>query len=391
MADDETHSLEVNLIEAIADIPADAWDACAGGANPFVSHTFLSALEDSATLGAENGWLVRHVVVRGPMGDIVACTPMYAKSHSYGEYVFDWAWADAFERAGGRYYPKLLCAVPFTPVTGPRLLVHPNAPEGTKSLLIDAMVDIARRMAVSSLHVTFPDKNDWTALGNKNFIPRVGRQYHWSNPGYADFDSFLNALSSRKRKQIRKERRAALGPEQEIEIVHLSGSDIREEHWDAVYRFYMDTGARKWGRPYLNRTFFSLLGERMADRVLLIMARRGGRWIAGALNLIGSDGLYGRYWGAVEHVPCLHFEICYYQAIEYAITHGLKTVEAGAQGEHKITRGYLPVETYSAHWVRNDGFRDALERAIEAERDAVAEEIDELADFSPFRAPSAPE
>ncbi|TCS61256.1 GNAT family N-acetyltransferase [Varunaivibrio sulfuroxidans] len=382
--------MEISLLEAIGDISADAWDICAGGVNPFVSHAFLSALEDSATLGAQNGWLVRHVVAHAPSGRLVACAPMYVKSHSYGEYVFDWAWADAYERAGGRYYPKLLCAAPFTPVAGPRLLVHPDAPEGTKALLIDAMVDIARRMAVSSLHVTFPDKNDWAALGSKNFIPRIGRQYHWSNPGYADFDAFLAALSSRKRKQIRKERRTALGPEREIEVVRLNGADIHEEHWDALYRFYMDTGARKWGRPYLNRTFFSLLGERMADRVLLIMARRGGRWIAGALNLIGSDGLYGRYWGAVEHVPCLHFEICYYQAIEYAITHRLKTVEAGAQGEHKIARGYLPVETYSAHWVRDDGFRDALERAIEAERDAVAEEIDELADFSPFRAPSTP-
>jgi predicted N-acyltransferase len=306
------------------------------------------------------------------------------KSHSQGEYVFDHGWADAYERAGGTYYPKLQVAVPFTPVPGPRLLVRPGPGRDEREHLLAAgAVELARRMGLSSLHVTFLDERPWRRLGDMDFLLRTGQQFHWRNQGFASFDDFLASLSSRKRKAIRKERATALAGGIEIEL--LAGRDIREAHWDAFFAFYMDTGGRKWGRPYLNRRFFSLLGQAMAERCLLVMARRGSRYVAGALNLVGGDCLYGRYWGAIEHHPCLHFEVCYYQAIEYAIVHRLARVEAGAQGEHKLARGYLPVTTYSAHWIADPALRRAVARYLEVERHAIAESCAELAEAAPYR------
>ncbi len=371
-------------VPALAELDADQWDACAGDANPFVSYAFLSALEDAGCVGAKTGWQPYHVASEDAQGRLAACAPLYAKSHSQGEYVFDHGWADAYERAGGRYYPKLLCAAPFSPVTGPRLLVRPGADaDARRDELISALLAAAQQLKVSSLHINFPTEAEWRALGERGLLLRTGEQFHWFNRGYGSFDDFLADLSSRKRKMIRKEREAARAEGVEIRI--LSGPEVREEHWDAFFRFYMDTGGRKWGRPYLNRRFFSLLGERMADRIALVMCRRDGRWIAGALNLSGSDTLYGRYWGCVEEVPVLHFEACYYQAIEHAIAHGLAKVEAGAQGPHKIARGYLPCPIYSAHWIRDAGFRAAIENYLKRERREVEHELEHLAEFAPFR------
>jgi uncharacterized protein len=375
--------LAARAVSRMADLPAAQWDACAGGDNPFVSHAFLSAVEDAGSASARTGWQPYHIVVEDEAG-VAACAPMYAKSHSQGEYVFDHGWADAFERAGGRYYPKLLVAVPFTPVTGPRLLARPGpGAAARRESLVGALIGAARQLEVSSLHVNFPLEEEWRALGELGLLLRTGEQFHWFNRGYRSFDDFLGDLSSRKRKMIRKEREAARGAGVEIRI--LSGREIAEEHWDAFFRFYMDTGGRKWGRPYLNRRFFSLLGERMPERIALVMCRRGGRWIAGALNLQGRDALYGRYWGCVEDVPFLHFEACYYQAIEHAIAQGLARVEAGAQGPHKIARGYLPCPIYSAHWIRDGGFRAAVENYLKRERREVAHELEQLAEFAPFR------
>ena len=384
---DREHAV-LRVVPAIADIDADAWDACANpdaaGFDPFVAHRFLAALESAGVVGARTGWLPSHLVLHGEAGEIAAATPCYVKSHSQGEYVFDHGWADAYERAGGTYYPKLQVAVPFTPVPGPRLLVRPGpGQEEREGLLAAGAVELARRMEVSSLHVTFLGERPWRRLGDMGFLLRTGQQFHWQNRGFASFEDFVASLASRKRKTIRKERATALAGGIGIELV--TGGDIREAHWDAFFAFYMDTGGRKWGRPYLNRRFFSLLGEAMADRCLLVMARRGGRYIAGALNLIGGDCLYGRCWGAIEHHPCLHFEVCYYQAIDYAIARRLARVEAGAQGEHKLARGYLPVTTYSAHWIRDPALRRAVERYLEVERRAVAESCAELAEAGPFR------
>jgi predicted N-acyltransferase len=371
-------------VAAIAELDGAEWDACAGAANPFVSYAFLSALEDAGCAATKTGWQPYHVAIDGADGRLDACAPLYAKSHSQGEYVFDHGWADAYERAGGRYYPKLLSAVPFSPVTGPRLLVRPGPEaEGRRDALIAALIAAAQQLKVSSLHVNFPTEEEWRALGARGLLLRTGEQFHWFNRGYGSFDDFLADLSSRKRKMIRKEREAARAGGVEIRI--LSGSEIRDEHWDAFFRFYMDTGGRKWGRPYLNRRFFSLLGERMAERIALVMCRRDGRWIAGALNLSGADTLYGRYWGCVEDVPFLHFEACYYQAIEHAIAHGLAKVEAGAQGPHKLARGYLPCPIYSAHWIRDPGFRAAIENYLKHERREVEHELEQLAEFAPFR------
>lgn len=373
---------------SIGDIAPAAWDACANPDprtfNPFLAHAFLHALEEAGTVGDEHtGWLPHHVTIETD-GAVEACMPCYAKLHSAGEYVFDYAWAEAYARAGGRYYPKLQAAVPFTPVPGRRLLVKPGANEETRERLLAASaVEIARRAGVSSLNLTFLTGEEWTALGEDGFLQRTDQQFHWHNEGYDSFDDFLARLASRKRKAVRKERKEALGGG--IVIEHVTGSDIREAHWDAFYDFYLETGSRKWGRPYLNRAFFSLLGAEMADRCLLVMARRDGRYIAGALNLIGGDCLYGRYWGAIEHHACLHFEICYYQAIDYAIAHKLARVEAGAQGEHKLARGYVPVTTYSAHWIRDPALRRAVARYLEDERRAVAETAQVLADFAPYR------
>ena len=377
------------VVSRIADIDAAAWDACANADpsrfDPFVSHAFLHALEEAGTVGErQTGWLPHHITVEDASGTLAGCMPCYVKLHSSGEYVFDHAWADAYARAGGRYYPKLQAAVPFSPVPGRRLLVAPGPGiEDRRRLLGAAAVTVAERIGVSSLHVTFMEEEEWPSLEAQRFLLRTDQQFHWHNEGYETFEDFLGKLASRKRKTVRKERAEALSGGLTIE--RLTGSELTEEHWDAFFAFYMETGSRKWGHPYLNRRFFSLLSETMRDRCLLIMARRGHRYVAGALNLIGGDCLYGRYWGAVEHHPCLHFEVCYYQAIEYAIAHGLKRVEAGAQGEHKLARGYLPVTTYSAHWIGDPALRRAIARYLKEERSAVAATGAALRDYAPYR------
>jgi predicted N-acyltransferase len=368
---------------AIKEISAEAWDACAGDINPTVSHAFLNLLEESGSATARAGWAPQHLAFGGADGRLLGAVPMYLKSHSYGEYVFDWGWADAYERSGGRYYPKLLCAVPFTPVPGPRLLVAPGAPTATRGHLIAGMVELARQRKLSSLHVNFPDTGDFEAFGEAGFLPRIGQQFHWANDGYRDFDDYLAALNSRKRKAVKKERREALAGG--IEIDMLTGSDLTERVWDAFYRLYLGTTDRKWGSSYLTRKFFSLLGERMPDKVVLFMARRGSDYIAGAFNILGRDTIYGRNWGAHREYRFLHFECCYYQAIEFGIQRGLQRVEAGAQGTHKLQRGYLPVPTYSAHWIPDPNFRRAVAAFLARERDMVEQKIEHLAEFSPFR------
>ncbi len=381
---DGGEQVTVKVVQRLAEVPAGDWDACAGADNPFLAHAFLEALEASGSATAETGWLPQHLVIEDERGRLLGAVPLYLKSHSYGEYVFDWGWASAYERAGGSYYPKLQCSVTFTPVTGPRLLLRPEAGAAVADALIAAMLELARRHKVSSLHVTFPTRGEWQRLGAEGFLQRVGQQFHWQNAGYASFDDFLAALNSRKRKQIRRERRAAL--QGGIEIETLTGSAIRGEHWDAFFRFYRSTSDRKWGEAYLTRGFFDLIGARMAERVVLILARKGGRYVAGALNLVGVDTLYGRNWGCHGDFPFLHFEACYYQAIDFAIAHGLARVEAGAQGQHKIQRGYLPVETYSAHWIRDPGFARAVADFLVRERHALESEMAQLEEaLSPFR------
>ncbi len=384
---DESEAI-VQVLAGIGEIDAAAWDANANPDretyNPFVSHAFLKALEDAMCVRPEAGWQPQHLVLQTGTGEIGGCMPLYAKSHSKGEYVFDYGWADAYERAGGQYYPKLLAAVPFTPVPGPRLLVHDGSRrDERRSLLATGAIELVRRHGISSLHINFLTEAEWHEMGRLGFLKRTDQQFHWHNDGYQTFDDFLASLASRKRKTVRRERREALAAGLEIEL--LTGGNIQERHWDAMYSFYMDTGSRKWGRPYLNRTFFSLLGERLAQDCLLIMVRNGDDYIAGALNIIGGDCLYGRYWGAIEHHPCLHFEVCYYQAIEYAITHKLDRVEAGAQGEHKLARGYMPTATYSAHWIPNPSFRRAVAHYLEDERDYVERARESLARYGPFR------
>ncbi len=376
--------LTVKAHRAVDTIGGGAWDACAGTDNPFLSYAFLQALEASGSATAESGWLPQHLALEDANGCIIGVAPLYLKSHSYGEYVFDHGWAAAYERAGGRYYPKLQCAVPFTPVTGRRLLLRPDAPDGAAEALIAAMVGLARRHKVSSLHVTFPTEGEWRQLGDAGFLQRVGQQFHWQNDGYESFDSFLEALNSRKRKQIRRERREANANGIEIEM--LTGDAIEPRHWDVFFRFYMSTSDRKWGSAYLTREFFDLIGKRIPDRVLLVMAKKGARYVAGALNLIGSDTLYGRNWGCVVDVPFLHFEACYYRAIEFAIERGLQRVEAGAQGQHKIQRGYLPCHTYSAHWIRDANFAAAVGDFLKRETRALEHNMTELeAELSPFK------
>jgi len=390
MSDGDT--VEITPIGAIGELSAAEWDACAapeaagGGrpSNPFLTHAFLSALEDSGSATAETGWAPHHLVAR-QAGRVEAAMPLYIKGHSQGEYVFDHAWAHAYERAGGRYYPKLQSAVPFTPVTGRRLLVarEGEAADSLRAALLGGATHIAERAGLSSLHLTFCTDAEW-ALGRRlGLLQRTDQQFHWLNDGYSDFDAFVGALASRKRKQLKKERAKAV--ENGIAIQWLTGAEIGPEHWDAFWVFYQDTGLRKWGRPYLTRAFFDLLHERCRDQVLLILCERAGRWVAGALNLIGRDTLYGRYWGCTEDHPCLHFETCYYQAIDFAIAHGLSRVEAGAQGGHKIARGYQPVTTRSLHWFAHDGLADAIARYLEAERQAVAEDSSALAEMTPFR------
>ncbi len=380
---DGSEPAAVRVIPEIAQLPAAEWDACAGD-NPFVRHAFLAALEDSGSVSAETGWLPQHLAIADSDGRLLGCVPLYLKSHSYGEYVFDWGWADAYERAGGRYYPKLQASVPFTPVTGPRLLVRPDAERAAVAdALITGMLALARRHDVSSLHVTFPTADEWHRLGEAGFLQRVGIQYHWENRGYQSFDEFLAGLASRKRKAIRRERREVA--ESGLHIRTLTGGDIRPLHWDAFYRFYLATSDKKWGPSYLTRDFFHKLGETMAERVVLVLAELGSEPVAGALNLMGGGVLYGRNWGSIGRFRFLHFEACYYQAIEFAIRHGLKRVEAGAQGEHKIQRGYLPAETYSSHWIRDSGFRDAVADFLERERAGLRHEQLVLSGLAPFR------
>ncbi|MGI9422788.1 MAG: GNAT family N-acetyltransferase [Hyphomicrobiaceae bacterium] len=384
---DESDAI-VEVVGAMAEISQSGWDACANPPgvpfNPFISHAFLQALEEAETVHPRTGWQPQHLILRGADDRITGCMPLYAKSHSKGEYVFDYGWADAFERAGGSYYPKLVSAVPFTPVPGRRILVRPgpNLIERERFLLAGA-VELVRRHDVSSLHINFLTEAQWETSAEAGFLQRTDQQFHWQNAGYATFDDFLASLASRKRKAVRKERAQAFASGLEIEW--LSGSDITEAHWDAIHMFYMETGSRKWGRPFLNRTFFSLLGERMGEHCLLTMVSRNGNYIAGALNMIGGDCLYGRYWGAIEYHHCLHFEVCYYQAIAFAIQNKLDRVEAGAQGEHKLARGYMPTATYSTHYIPNPSFRRAIDAYLEDERSYVERSRQMLAEFAPYR------
>jgi len=382
---DGRDAISVKTISSIHDVNAAEWDACAGETNPFVRHAFLAALENSKSVGNNTGWLPQHLVIDAPQEGLAACAPLYVKGNSYGEYVFDWAWADAYQRAGGQYYPKLLCAAPFTPATGPRLLVRPDAkePEALKKALAGAMVQFAEQIGASSVHLNFLEKPDWETLGEMGFLLRTGHQYHWENDEYGEFDDFLSALSSRKRKAIKKERRETT--EHGIELKTLTGSDIEERHWDAFFRFYIDTSSRKWGEPYLTREFFLNVGETMADQAVMVAAERDGETVAAALNFAGSDTLYGRYWGCTEDFRFLHFEACYYRAIDYAIEQGLKRVEAGAQGEHKIQRGYLPTHTYSAHWIFDPNFKRAVDRFLTEERRSIDQDIGYLMSASPFK------
>jgi len=380
--------LRIRVVASIADVAPPVWDACAGGAgaNPFTRHAFLAALEGSRSATARTGWRPQHLVCETAGGKVAGVVPCYLKSHSRGEYVFDHSWAAAYERAGGRYYPKLQVSVPFTPATGRRLLVAPGADaRTTRAALARGLVEVTALHGASSAHVTFMTQEEWQHLGDGcGFLRRTDQQFHWENGGFSSFEDFLGVLSSRKRKTIRRERREAVAAGG-IEIVWLTGTDLTEEAWDAFFRFYQETGSRKWGSPYLTRQFFSMIGDTMAKETVLIMARRRGRFIAGAINFVGDGILFGRHWGAVEHHPFLHFEVCYYQAIEYAIAHRLARVEAGAQGEHKLARGYLPRTTYSAHYVADPALRRAIGDYLEHERGYVAEAGRELMEASPFR------
>jgi len=379
-------ALRIRVLPSIGDVGAVAWDACAGGAgaNPFTRHAFLSALEASKSATARTGWLPQHLVAETAEGSVIGVAPCYLKSHSRGEYVFDRGWAEAYEHAGGSYYPKLQIAVPFTPATGRRLLVAPEADlDMTRAALARGLVELTRLRAASSAHIIFMTETEWRALGEHGFLLRTDQQFHWENRGFASFNDFLAALSSRKRKTIKRERRDAVA--EGIDIVWLTGADLTEATWDAFFAFYMDTGSRKWGRPYLTREFFSLVSQSIANETVLIMAKRKGRFVAGAINFVGDGTLFGRHWGAIEHHPFLHFEICYYQAMEYAIAHRLARVEAGAQGEHKLARGYLPRTTYSAHYVADPGFRRAIADYLKRERAYVEAAGRELLDASPFR------
>jgi uncharacterized protein len=379
MSDRDPAGIVARIGNGVGSFAAADWDACAGQDNPFLSHAFLSALEESGSAAAQRGWQPIPIVIDGADGRPAAILPAYAKSHSQGEYVFDHAWADAFNHAGGRYYPKLQIAVPFTPVPGPRLLMRDP---GLAPALIAAAEVVVREHGLSSAHATFIAPDQVPLFEAAGWLIRADRQFHWTNQGYGSFEDFLGALASRKRKAIRKERAAAL---EGLTVEHITGAAITEAHWDAFWQFYQDTGSRKWGRPYLTRQFFSLLGQRLADRVLLIFALRDGKPIAGALNLIGGDTLYGRYWGALEEVPFLHFELCYYQAIDAAIARGLGRVEAGAQGDHKLARGYGPTPTWSAHYLPDRRFRDAVAAYLEAERQAITADIAFLGEMTPFR------
>src|SRR5690242_13723669 len=389
-----TTGLRIRVLPSISELPAAAWDACANPGlrepgpalpyNPFIAHDFLSALEISGSAVAKAGWQPQHLVLEDETGAVLGVVPCYLKSHSRGEYVFDRGWAEAYERAGGDYYPKLQVSVPFTPATGRRLLVAPGLQNGEReAALAQGLVELCRLREASSVHVTFMPEPEWHLLAERGFLKRTDQQFHWENAGYASFDEFLGALASRKRKVLKRERREALV--NGIEVDWLTGSDLTEAVWDDFFAFYMDTGSRKWGRPYLTREFFSLVGEKMADRILLVMAKRAGRYIAGAINFIGSETLFGRHWGAIEHHPFLHFELCYYQAIDFAIANKLQRVEAGAQGEHKIARGYMPATTHSAHYIADPALRRAIADYLVRERAYMAAVGAELAATAPFR------
>jgi len=386
-----TKAISARLTGCAAEIGKAAWNSCAnsgGDPHPFTRYEFFEALEESGSATAATGWRPLHLVVERD-GRIEGILPLYLKNHSQGEYVFDHAWADALDRAGGSYYPKLQSAVPFTPVTGRRLLIAADADQtATRTALLAAGEAAVEQLSVSSLHINFPTKEEWLAAGELGYLQRTDRQFHWENRGYSSFDEFLGELSSAKRKNLRKERSSVR--DAGVEFDWLTGRDITEAHWDAFFEFYMDTGGRKWGQPYLTREFFSRIGQSMGEQLLLVMARRGGRTIAGALNLLGEGVLFGRNWGCIEKVPFLHFETCYYQAIEFAISRGFSKVEAGAQGEHKLLRGYQPVATYSAHFITHARLRKAVADYLMAEREAVAENIEELAEHSPFRKADEP-
>lgn len=379
----EEPQIQVSVVGDISTISAQDWDACADGQlDPFTTHRFLLALEESGSVGDGTGWAPRHLIAR--LGEeIFGIMPLYAKGHSQGEYVFDHAWAGAFERAGGRYYPKLQCAVPFTPATGRRLLVKPEHAELARGALLTAAIQISKENQVSSFHITFCTQEEYELGPRYGLMQRVGQQFHWENDTYGDFDDFLARLSSRKRKAIRKERRLAqaFGGE----ILQFTDDQILPEHWDAFWRFYQDTGARKWGTPYLTREFFEIAHQTLRGDILLILAQRDGQYVAGALNFIGGDTLFGRYWGCSEDHRYLHFELCYYQAIDYAIARRLARVEAGAQGEHKLARGYMPSPVYSLHWIANEGFETAVEQFLSDERAAVDQDIEFLSAIGPFK------
>ena len=374
--------MKLRTVSSVLEIPADVWNACANpvGYNPFVSHEFFAALERSGSATAKTGWAGQHLVCENDQGDIEGIAPCFLKPHSQGEYVFDHGWADAFHRAGGRYYPKLQSSVPFTPVTGPRLL---SASPEVRKTLAQGLVALCAQTKASSVHITFLPEDDWVNADKAQWLQRQDIQFHWHNKGYETLADFLGSLSSSKRKNIRKERQSVVDAGITFDLA--TGNDLREHHWDAFFEFYMDTGARKWGSPYLTRKFFSLINDSMAKSILLILAKREGRIIAGALNFIGSDVLYGRNWGASEHHPNLHFEACYYQAIEFAINHKLARVEAGAQGQHKLARGYLPEKTYSLHHLAHKGLARAVGEYLEQERLSVDQDQALLAEHSPFR------
>jgi predicted N-acyltransferase len=382
--------VEIRVVSALADIGREEWDACAcpeaqGGArsnDPFTTYRFLHALEQSGSVGVGTGWQPQYLIA-SIAGQVIAVAPMYAKSHSLGEYIFDHNWAHAYERAGGRYYPKLQIAVPHTPATGRRFLIRPGFEDAGMAALVQGAMQLTDNNSLSSLHVTFCTETEADVSKQFGLMPRKSQQFHWRNDDYDDFDGFLASLNSRKRKNIRKERATAQGFGGQIHV--LTGDQIEPEHWDAFWEFYQDTGARKWGTPYLTRAFFGIAHDRLRDDIVLVLAERDGTYVAGALNFIGANALYGRYWGCAEHHPCLHFELCYYQAIDIAIARGLRTVEAGAQGEHKLARGYLPTATWSLHWMRDAGFGNAVGDYLEAERAAVDEEIEILTDYGPFK------
>ena len=402
VGDRAAQAAEPRVVSSIAEIGRDRWDRVANPGwpsdrplaseasgprhdyNPFLSFDFLSSLEQSGSAQADTGWMPQHLVIEGGAGTIAAAMPLYLKLHSMGEYVFDHGWAHAYQQAGGRYYPKLQASIPFTPATGRRLLTAGGESNGElQRSLVAGATALARRERLSSVHITFMPPEEWELCAELGYLKRTDQQFHFANPGYRDFDDFLDGLASRKRKTLKRERRDALGAGLSIEWA--TGADLTEAVWDAFFEFYIDTGNRKWGQPYLNRLFFSMIGERMSDRALLALARRDGRIIAGALNFIGSETLYGRYWGSAEHHPFLHFELCYYQAIDWAISHGLRRVEAGAQGEHKLARGYTPTPTYSAHWIADPGFREAVRDFLDQERRHSALEIEILAQHAPFK------